>query len=392
MRWKMELRKRIKSAAGLENFFPLYEEEKLWFQKTGGAVSNSIVSNNAVSNASSNNVASNNAPSNAAVSKNETSSREAPPFAFQVTPYFLSLAGKKIDDPIRRQCVPLERELHCRRGETADPLDDQARMKAPRLVHRYRDRALLLVTDECAVNCRYCFRRYYSGGGRGPIRGNELKAACSYLKARREIRELILSGGDPLTLDDNRLFEIIDILREARPGLILRLSTRIPSVLPSRVTRCLARGLALRQPLWGVLHINHAQELSADCRAAIRRLVSAGIPLVSQTVLLAGINSDEAVLEELFRSLIARGVKPYYLFQADLAEGTGGFRVPIRRGQQIMKALRSRLSALALPEYAVDLPVGGGKVPLTPSYETDEDADSVFFENIEGKRGAYPKI
>ncbi|MDR1179993.1 MAG: KamA family radical SAM protein [Spirochaetales bacterium] len=383
MRWKLELRKRIKNVAGLENFFPLYEEEKLWFQKTGGAVSNDTVSTDSISNG---------AISNRAASKSQTPSQEAPPFAFRVTPYFLSRAGKKIDDPIRRQCVPLDSELHCQRGEIVDPLGDQARMKVPRLVHRYHDRALLLVTDECAVNCRYCFRRYYASGGRGPIRGNELKAACSYLKAHREIHELILSGGDPLTLDDSKLFEIIDVLREARPGLILRVSTRIPSALPSRVTRRLARGLALRQPLWGVLHINHAQELSEDCSAAIHRLVSTGIPLVSQTVLLAGINSDEAVLEELFRGLIARGVKPYYLFQADLAEGTSGFRVPIRRGQQIMKALRSRLSALALPDYAVDLPAGGGKVPLTPSYETGEDADSVFFENIEGKRSAYPKI
>jgi lysine 2,3-aminomutase len=367
MLWKLELRKRIKSRAGLENFFPLHEDEKLWFEKTENAVADS------------------GAP------KHPAASKAAPPFAFQVTPYFLSHAGENLDDPIRRQCVPLESELSFRPGELSDPLGDCAGMKASRLIHRYRDRALLLVTDECAIACRYCFRRYYAGGGRGLIRGNELKNAGSYLKSHREIHELILSGGDPLTLDDARLFGIIDILREARPGLILRLSTRIPSVLPSRVTRRLARGLALRQPLWGVIHINHPRELTEECVEALRRLVSAGVPLVSQTVLLAGINDSEAVLEELFRGLIARGVKPYYLFQADLAEGTSRFRVPLHRGRQIMKALRERLSILALPEYALDLPAGGGKVPLTPSYETGGDKDSVFFENIEGKPYKYPK-
>jgi lysine 2,3-aminomutase len=353
-----------KSASGLEKFFSLYEEEKRWFEKTENALSNGPQKNEAEKN--------------------------APPFAFHVTPYFLSRAGKNMDDPIRRQCVPLEAELRLRPEELSDPLGDRICMKVPRLVHRYRDRVLLLVTDECAVACRYCFRRHYTGGGAGAIRGSELRGAASYLKAHPEVHELILSGGDPLTLDDGRLFAVIDILREARPGLILRLSTRIPSVLPSRVTRRLARGLALRQPLWGVIHINHPRELTEECGEALRRLASAGVPLVSQTVLLRGINDSETVLEELFRGLVARRVKPYYLFQADLAGGTGDFRVPLRRGQQIMKTLRSRLSVLALPEYALDLP-DGGKVPLTPSYETGGDKNSIFFENIEGKLCSYPK-
>jgi lysine 2,3-aminomutase len=161
-------------------------------------------------------------------------------------------------------------------------------------------------------------------------------------------------------------------------------------VLPSRVTRRLARGLGQRQPLWGVIHINHPKELTRECEEALRRLVSGGTPLVSQTVLLRGINDSEAVLEELFRGLIARRVKPYYLFQADLAAGTGHFRVPLARGQAIMRGLRRRLSALALPEYALDLPGGGGKVPLTPSYKKGEDKDFVIFENIRGKQYKYP--
>jgi lysine 2,3-aminomutase len=173
--------------------------------------------------------------------------------------------------------------------------------------------------------------------------------------------------------------------------LILRFSSRIPVVLPSRVTRRFARGLGLRQPFWGIIHINHPRELGPECTGALGRLAGAGIPLLSQTVLLRGVNDDEAVLEELFRGLISRRVKPYYLFQGDLAEGTGHFRVALERGWEIMRALRSRMSTLALPEYAVDLPGGGGKIPLARSYLKGEDGDSWIFENIEGKEYRYPR-
>jgi lysine 2,3-aminomutase len=348
MLWRLELRGKIKTRAALEKFFALWPEERAWFEAEGG-------------------------------------------FALGITPYYLGLAGKEKDDPIRRQCIPGSGELAVREGELPDPLGDELYTKVPRLIHHYADRALLLVTDECAVCCRYCFRRHYAGGGRGIIRGSELRGVGSYLKSHPEIHEVILSGGDPLTLDDGRLFGLIDILREARPGLILRLSTRIPAALPSRVTRRLARGLGQRQPLWGVVHINHPKELTEECDEALRRLVSAGTPLVSQTVLLRGVNDNEAVLEELFRGLVARRVKPYYLFQADLAAGTGHFRVPLARGQAIMRGLRRRLSALALPEYALDLPGGGGKVPLTPSYKKSEDRDCAIFENICGKEYRYPE-
>ncbi|MDR1933356.1 MAG: KamA family radical SAM protein [Spirochaetales bacterium] len=363
MLWRLELRRRIKTRAALEKHLKLSPAESRWFEETEKAEK----------------------PEKAADGK------AAPVFGFLVTPYFLSRAGKEKNDPVRVQCVPDSRELARGPEELRDPLGDAAYTKVPRLVHRCRDRALLLVTDECAVNCRYCFRRHYAGGRRGPIRGSELKNAAAYLKAHHEVHELILSGGDPLTLDDERLFSLIDILREARPGLLLRLSTRIASALPSRVTRRLAQGLGLRQPLWGVIHINHPKELGPECTEALRRLVSAGVPLVSQTVLLRGVNDSEAVLEELFRALARRRVKPYYLFQADLAEGTGHFRAPLARGLEIMKGLRGRLSALALPEYALDLPGGGGKTPLSPSYIKGEEEGFVIFENSEGKEYRYPK-
>jgi lysine 2,3-aminomutase len=249
----------------------------------------------------------------------------------------------------------------------------------------------LLVTGECAANCRYCFRRAVTGRGRGPVRPSELADIAAYLAGHPEIKELLLSGGDPLTLEDCRLFEIIDLVRDARPGLILRLGTRIPGVLPSRITRRLAGGLARRQPLWIVLHINHPRELTPEFTDAAGRLSGAGVPLLSQTVLLRGINDDAGTLEELFRGLLARRIKPYYLFQGDLAAGTAHFRVPLEKGFALMKDLRRRLSAMALPVYAVDLPGGGGKVPLTESYLREEDADFWIFESIDGKRYSYPK-
>ena len=291
-------------------------------------------------------------------------------FGFQVTPYYLSLAGKEKNDPIRRQCIPLDKEFKMSPGELADPIGDAHYTKTPALIHRYPDRALLLVTDQCAAFCRFCFRRHYSGKGRGAITEAELRKAASYLKRHPQISELILSGGDPLTLSDKRLFEIIDVLRTARPDLTLRLSTRIPAVLPSRITRNLALGLNRRRPVWLVVHINHARELTPESDKALRCFALAGIPLLSQTVLLAGINDTAAVLEELFRCLVSQGVKPYYLFQADLARGTAHFRVPLSRGRAIMKALSRRLSPLALPVYAMDL--GDGKIPLN-SFREEND-------------------
>ena len=349
MLWKRELGRRIRSRNELERHLTLMESEKAWFESGGGEKS----------------------------------------FGFSVTPWFLSLAGT--EDAVRRQCVPTSAEFDTAPGELGDPLGEESRRPVSRLIHRYRDRALLLVTDECAVSCRYCFRRNFMGGGRGTLRSGELEAAAAYIGAHPEIRELLLSGGDPLVLDDDKLFGIIDALREARPGLVLRLGTRIPAVLPSRITRSLARGLGLRHPLWAVIHINHPRELTPESAGALRRLASAGVPLLSQTVLLRGINDEEDVLEELFRSLTANRVKPYYLFQGDLAEGTSHFRVPLRRGWEIMRSLRRRLSAMALPVYAVDLPGGGGKIPLTESYLKGEDADFWIFESVEGEEYRYPK-
>ncbi|MDR2589194.1 MAG: KamA family radical SAM protein [Spirochaetales bacterium] len=359
MSWKSELKRRITGRAELEKIVNLTPEEAAWFEKAQGF--------------------------------RKGGGQDELLFPLCVPRGFLLLAGPGADDPIRRQCIPRAEEFRLSPGELHDPLGDKAHSPLSRLVHRYADRALVLVTGECALSCRYCFRRYYSGGGKGSISEPETGAIAEYLKSRPAIREVILSGGDPLTVDDQRLFSLIDTLRAARPGLILRLSSRMPSALPSRITPSLCRGLARRQPLWGVVHINHPKEFSPACSGALRRLVSSGVPLLGQTVLLAGVNDDAAVLEELFRGLAARGVKPYYLFQGDMAPGTAHFRVPLPRGWEIMRALRKRLSALALPEYAVDLPGGGGKVPLATEYLKGEDEDFWIFENIEGKEFRYPR-
>jgi len=352
MSWQEELRQRVRSREQLERLISLTPEERAWFARAG--------------------------------SRPES-------FGLNISPHFLSLVSGDPGDPIRRQCVPRVEELSFLPRESGDPLEEEKHRVLPRLIHRYRDRALILVTDRCAVACRHCFRRNFAGSGEGTVSPEELRAIGEYLAAHGEIGEVILSGGDPLSLEDGRLFAVMDAVRAAREGIVLRLGTRTPAALPSRITPRLVRGLARRRPLWGVLHLNHPRELGPECTAALARLVDGGIPLLSQTVLLRGVNDDPETLEELFRGLVSRGVKPYYLFQGDLARGTAHFRVPLSRGWEIMRILRRRLSAMALPVYAVDLPGGGGKIPLTESFLRGEEGDSWLFQSVEGGVFRYPK-
>ncbi|MFQ3621394.1 MAG: KamA family radical SAM protein [Spirochaetales bacterium] len=317
-------------------------------------------------------------------------STSAPFVPLAIPPYYLNQVGKDSGDPIRLQCIPREEEGNVGSLETEDPLADQAYSPLPRLVHRYRDRVLLLVTDQCALHCRFCFRRHFVGQGKGVIRQSELDRIVAYLKAHPEVREVILSGGDPLTLSDDRFFALVDTLRFARPGIVLRVSSRLPVVLPFRITLRFVYNLRLRQPFWFVLHVNHPRELTEEADLALKRLAHAGIPLLAQTVLLRGVNDSVSTLEELFRALVARRVKPYYLFQADLAAGTSHFRVPLKQGLALMEQLRSRLSGVALPVYALDLPGGGGKVQLKELHPLEErEAYWVFYEG--NKEYLYPK-
>ena len=352
MNWKQELQKRIEGPETLERFFPLTPEEKEFFS---------------------------------------VRQPEDTFFCFQAAPSFMDLIGKDPNDPLRRQFIPSSKEFVFKSRELADPLGEEEHKPVARLVHRYHDRALLLVSDECAMYCRYCFRRSFTRSGQGALAGKELAAAVAYLAKHREIKDLLLSGGDPLVLEDGQLLSILDAVKAVRPDIVFRIGTRVPGVLPSRITKKLVRGLRARSPLWIVAHFNHPRELSEGVTAALARFVDAGIPALSQTVLLRGINDSPEILEELFRGLMSRRVKPYYLFQGDLAPGTSHFRVPLERGLAIMKELRRNLSSIALPTYAVDLPGGGGKVPLTESYLTGEDEDSWLFTSIEGRPHRYPK-
>lgn len=312
-------------------------------------------------------------------------------FPTRVTTYYRHLAEGSQGGAIRRQFEPSEAEAVVSRWELGDPLGEDRFSVAARLVHRYQDRVLLLATDRCFIHCRHCLRRHFTGREDRHITEAELEEAAAYIDGHAEVREVIVSGGDALTMPTQRLTALLDRLRDHRDDIVIRLGTRSPAVAPSRIDDTLAGELAERQPLWLVSQFNHPAELTDEATDALSRVADRGIPLVNQTVLLAGINDDVSVLERLFRGLVARRVKPYYLFQGDLARGTSHFRVGLSRGVDIVTELRRRLSGLAMPTYAVDLPGGGGKVPLTESYFEAEEDGAYLFRSLEGELVRYPK-
>jgi len=271
-------------------------------------------------------------------------------------------------DPIRRQFFPRAQELEAHPEELADPLGEEGVRKAPGLLHRYPDRALLLVTERCAAYCRHCFRRRFTGRGRRPAPGpGALERAAGYLKEHREVRELILSGGDPLMLADRKLAALLALFRRHRPELAFRIHTRLPVVLPERVTPELIALLSGCRPLRVVLQVNHPRELADDFLQAVRRFIQAGIPVLDQSVLLKGVNDDPPVLAELFRALADAGIRPYYLFHPDLAAGTAHLRPSLEEGLRLFAQLRLLCPAELLPRYVRDQPGGGGKVELSPA-------------------------
>jgi lysine 2,3-aminomutase len=290
-------------------------------------------------------------------------------FPIAVTPYYLALVDREDPRcPIRRQIVPDARELVTTRGDLVDPLGEEAHEVAPELIQRYPDRALLLITDRCAVYCRFCTRSRMVGSGGGARSLERLAPAFEYLKAHPEIRDVIVSGGDPLTLATDKLVALLEALRAIQSVETIRLATRVPVVLPDRVTDELVSALAALHPIWVMTHFNHPKELTREARTACRRLADAGFPVMNQTVLLSGVNDDADVLATLFRGLVRERVRPYYLLQADPVRGTGHLRTPIARGIEIMEALQGRLSGIALPKLIVDTPGGMGKVPIGPDY------------------------
>jgi lysine 2,3-aminomutase len=310
---------------------------------------------------------------------------------FAVTEHFASLAGPEKDDPIRRQFFPDPREALCDPFALDDPLGEYQYRAAPRLVHQYKDRALLLAANACAGYCRHCFRRFWLSA---PPPIEDLQPALAYLAAHTEIREVLVSGGDPLTLGNAALEDLFRRLRAARPDLMLRVCTRVPITEPSRFDGNTINLFANFHPLRVVVQINHLRELSVPGRAVLAACVDAGIPVLVQTVLLCGINDDSELLAQLFNSCLELGLSPYYLFQLDLAPGTAHFRVPLKRGIEIYRDLGRLLSNVGLPVYAVDLPGGGGKIRLHENVIAEErntlKGYVYILKDNKGKEWFYP--
>ncbi|MBX3259858.1 MAG: KamA family radical SAM protein [Labilithrix sp.] len=314
--------------------------------------------------------------------------REGLPIA--VTPYYLALCDR--DDPtcpIRLQCVPRALEAVTAHGDMVDPLGEVEHEVAPHLVRRYPDRVLLLATDRCAVYCRFCTRSRIVGDGGGPAPLDRLEPAFAWIAAHPEIRDVIVSGGDPLAMATERVARLLARVRAIPTVETIRLATRVPVTLPMRVTSELVDALREHHPIWVMTHFNHPKELTPESIAACTRLVDAGFPVMNQSVLLAGVNDDADVLEALFRGLVRARVRPYYLLQADPVRGTSHLRTPLARGLAIMERLQGRLSGIALPKLICDTPGGRGKVPLTPDYVVAREPGRTVLRTFRGEEVAY---
>jgi len=313
-------------------------------------------------------------------------------YAVAITPEMAGLCdAANPDDPIVRQFVPTAEELATAPGEHADPTGDGAHTPVEGIVHRYPDRVLLKLTHSCAVYCRFCFRREVVGpAGAGNLTPAALNTALAYIAARPAIWEVILTGGDPLILSPRRLRGVMASLAAIDHVKVVRLHTRVPVADPAAITDDLVEALKCPgKAVYVALHANHPRELTAAARAACARIVDAGLPMVGQTVLLAGVNDDPEVLGALMRAMVETRVKPYYLHHGDLAPGTAHFRTSIAEGQGLMRSLRGTLSGLCQPTYVLDIPGGHGKVPVGPTYLSAGDG-CVEVEDPAGFLHAYP--
>jgi lysine 2,3-aminomutase len=311
-------------------------------------------------------------------------------FELAVTPAMAAII-EEAGDPIGRQFIPSAAELETAPEERADPIGDQKFSPVKGIVHRYPDRVLLKPSHLCPVYCRFCFRREQVGRDGERLSPRELEVALDYIRARPQIWEVIVTGGDPFLLSPRRIRALMGALG-AIPHLgVIRFHSRMPIVSPLSITPALVKALAAKKAVYVVVHVNHPKELTRDARASCARLVKAGIPLLSQSVLLKGVNDDEATLEKLFRDLVALRIKPYYLHHADLARGTAHFRTSLEAGRALMKHLRGRVSGLCHPAYVLDLPGGFGKVPVGPCYARPGDRPHEWLiEDGEGRRHCYP--
>lgn len=311
-------------------------------------------------------------------------------FPLSITPYYLSLCDPEDPDcPIRRQCVPLAAEKLLVNGDLRDPLGEEQHEAAPHLVQRYPDRVLLLATDRCSVYCRFCTRSRMVGAGGGARPLSELQAALDFIRSHTELREVILSGGDPLVMSDNRLRGLLERLSEISHLMYVRVASRTPVTLPQRITPALCQVLRTHPATWLMTHFNHPKELSPQARQALKLLADHGIPVMNQTVLLRGVNDNATTLEQLFRGLVQNRVRPYYLLQTDPVVGTSHLRTPLATGMALMEQLQGRVSGIALPRFIVDTPGGRGKVPVAASTIVAQGEGTTTLRTFRGEEIDY---
>jgi len=348
--WRWQARNRLRTLAQLERVFALSEDEREAIRRHQGAL------------------------------------------PVGITPYYAALMGLEDPaEPLRRTHVPVGAEYLRSPGEADDPLGEDEHAPVPGLVHRYPDRVLFLVTGFCSTYCRYCTRSRLVGevGGAYHFAYAQWEKALAYIEATPTVRDVLISGGDPLTLGDDKLDWLLGRLKAIRHVEFVRIGTKVPVVLPHRITRGLIAVLRRHRPIWMSLHFTHPKELTPETREACDRLADAGVPLGSQTVLLKGVNDDAATLKALFHGLLRQRVRPYYLFQCDPITGSAHFRTPVEKGLEIIRALRGHTSGYAVPTYVIDTPGGGGKVPLSPEYVVGRDGDDLLLRNFEGKFYRY---
>ncbi|MCS6876745.1 MAG: KamA family radical SAM protein [Geminicoccaceae bacterium] len=348
--WRWQLRNRLRSLAQLERIFTLDEDERAAIRRHEGAL------------------------------------------PVGITPYYAALMDREDPaEPLRRTHIPVGAEYLSSPGEAEDPLGEDAHMVVPGLVHRYPDRVLFLATAFCSTYCRYCTRSRMVGdvGGDHRFSYRQWERALAYIEATPTVRDVLVSGGDPLTLGDDRLDWLLGRLKRIRHVEFVRLGTKVPMVLPQRITRGLVRVLRRHRPVWLSLHATHPKELTREVEEACNRLADAGVPLGSQTVLLKGVNDDLVTLKTLFCGLLRLRVRPYYLFQCDPIRGSAHFRTPVEKGIELLEGLRGHTTGYAIPHFVVDLPGGGGKVPLVPEYLVGRDGDELVFRNFEGRLFRY---
>ena len=311
-------------------------------------------------------------------------------FRVDITPYFASLIDpNNPQDPVRKQIIPTAGEIAPFTGEMEDSLAEDAHSPVPGLVHRYPDRVLMLVTTQCASYCRYCTRSRIVGDPTQTFSSKDFEAQLDYLRRTPQVRDVLLSGGDPLTLAPRVLSRLLTALREIPHIEIVRIGSRVPVFMPQRITDELCDTLLQFHPLWLNIHVNHPNEITSELAEACDKLTRAGIPLGNQSVLLAGVNDDPYIQRKLVHDLVRIRVRPYYLYQCDLVHGVGHFRTPIGKGIEIIESLRGHTSGFAVPTYVVDAPGGGGKIPLNPNYLVSYSDHKVVLRNYEGYITTY---